>query len=171
MASVVFETRHPGQIVLVTRKDGQTVGIAFNKKSKFVFGELTVNDALGEQWGVTVKEIVKQIESTLMYKNRVPGVWGTWRREERGVKKVATEIADILEGLKLWTDDQLKGILVASKIEFSKDDNHDSLAKLVYDNVPPGKLNKAGIAVAVEEPEIPAHIKPGGVRRGSETRG
>ena len=174
--SVVYETKHPGTGVLITKKrqDGtsKTILIPFNKTSKFVPGTLTVDEALAKHYGVTVDEITIALEQTEMYTTAIPGVKGIYRRSERGLNQVKSDVPKILEALKLWSVDQLKEKLVEAKVEFPAKATVEELAVLVHDNIPLGRLNLAEISVAITGNELPAGVKStGGMKRGSQTAG
>lgn len=174
--SVVYETKHPGTGVLLTKKrsDGtsKTFLIAFHKTSKFVPGVLNVDEALAKRHGLTVDEIVEAIESTDMYLDAVPGVKGIYRQSARGVIQVKSEQPKILDSLKLWSADQLKAKLQEAEVDFPPKASVDELSQIVYNNIPLGKLNIADISVVVSGTELPQNVKSaGGLKRGTQTTG
>ena len=173
---VVYETKHPGTGVLITKKrsDGtsKTILIPFHNTSKFLPGTLVVDEALAKRYGVTEAEIIEAIEGTEMYLGAIPGVKGTYRQSARGLTQVATEQPRILESLKLWSVDQLKGKLVEAKVDFNAKATVDELAQTVYNNIPLGQLNMADVTIAITCDELPQGVKSsGGLKRGLQTSG
>lgn len=168
--AVTYESRHAGTMVLIVDKESKrTVGIPFDKQSKFLFGRLTVDKALAESRGLKEKDIIAAIEAGELFKNRVPGESGIWRQDERGTVKVQADVPKILDALRLWTPDQLKAKLTEAQVEYPPTASQEQLAQLVYENIPAGRLNLANVKVVAPAPEVPAHVKPGGMRRGVQT--